>query len=298
MGAPVDLAEAGAPQADTDLPPLGRLVDEIERPGKGLVMTMGKGGVGKTTMAAAVAVELAARGHEVLLTTTDPAAHLTETLAGDVPQPDRQPHRPRDRDERYRDHILATKGGLDAAGPRDAGGGPALALHRGDRRVPGVLARDPREQPRRFVVMDTAPTGHTLLLLDATGSYHRDVHAARGRKRRAHRHADDAAAGSRADEDPDRHAARDHAGSGGGPAAGGPAPRRDRALGLGRQREPRRDGTTHPVLAPAPRPRRPEIAAVRDTLASAPRRRADAGRGPGRAGAAARRWSAARRCRR
>ena len=61
-------------------PVLGALVDEIERPGKGLIMFMGKGGVGKTTMAAAVATELAARGHEVLLTTTDPAAHLAETL--------------------------------------------------------------------------------------------------------------------------------------------------------------------------------------------------------------------------
>ena len=56
------------------LPELGHLIDEIERPGKGLIMLMGKGGVGKTTMAAAVAAELAARGHDVLLTTTDPAA--------------------------------------------------------------------------------------------------------------------------------------------------------------------------------------------------------------------------------
>ena len=60
------------------LPPLGALVDEIERPGKGLIMLMGKGGVGKTTIATAIAAELAARGHDVLLTTTDPAAHLTE----------------------------------------------------------------------------------------------------------------------------------------------------------------------------------------------------------------------------
>ena len=60
------------------LPPLGALIDEIERPGKGLIMLMGKGGVGKTTIATAIAAELAARGHDVLLTTTDPAAHLIE----------------------------------------------------------------------------------------------------------------------------------------------------------------------------------------------------------------------------
>jgi arsenite-transporting ATPase len=28
---------------------------------------------------------------------------------------------------------------------------------------------------RKFVIMDTAPTGHTLLLLDTAGSYHRDI---------------------------------------------------------------------------------------------------------------------------
>ena len=62
--------------------PLSALVDEIERDGHGLIMCMGKGGVGKTTIAAAIAVQLAHRGHQVLLTTTDPAAHLTQTLDG------------------------------------------------------------------------------------------------------------------------------------------------------------------------------------------------------------------------
>ena len=74
---------------------LGRLIDEIERPGKGLIMLMGKGGVGKTTIATAIAAELAARGHDVLLTTTDPAAHLIETLREQTAHPDREPHRSR-----------------------------------------------------------------------------------------------------------------------------------------------------------------------------------------------------------
>ncbi|WFE75313.1 arsenical pump-driving ATPase [Roseinatronobacter sp. S2] len=175
MTAPVALDRVAPRTADGDLPPLSALVDGIEAAGKGLVMTMGKGGVGKTTIAAAVAVELAARGHEVLLTTTDPAAHLTETLAGDVPHLSVSRIDPEAETAAYRDHILATKGAsLDAQG---------RAMLEEDLRSPcteeiavfQAFSRVIREAGRKFVVMDTAPTGHTLLLLDATGSYHRDV---------------------------------------------------------------------------------------------------------------------------
>ena len=38
-----------------------------------------------------------------------------------------------------------------------------------------AFSRIIRESKTKFVVMDTAPTGHTLLLLDATGAYHREV---------------------------------------------------------------------------------------------------------------------------
>jgi arsenite-transporting ATPase len=65
-----------------DTLPLAALVDDIERQGHGLVMIMGKGGVGKTTIAAAIGVALASRGHAVHLTTTDPAAHLDQLLPG------------------------------------------------------------------------------------------------------------------------------------------------------------------------------------------------------------------------
>ncbi|MGV8847839.1 TRC40/GET3/ArsA family transport-energizing ATPase, partial [Tessaracoccus sp.] len=60
-----------------DLPGLDQQIAEIAAAGHGLVMTMGKGGVGKTTVASAIAVALASRGHDVLLTTTDPAAHVS-----------------------------------------------------------------------------------------------------------------------------------------------------------------------------------------------------------------------------
>ncbi len=158
-----------------DFPTLGGLVDDIEQPGKGLVMFMGKGGVGKTTMAAAVAVELAARGHEVLLTTTDPAAHITETLAGDVAGLTVSRIDPVEVTAQYHQHVMATKGkNLDAQG---------RAMLEEDLRSPcteeiavfQAFSRVIRESTKHFVIMDTAPTGHTLLLLDATGSYHRDI---------------------------------------------------------------------------------------------------------------------------
>jgi arsenite-transporting ATPase len=69
--------EEAAPRLQSGL---GELVQQIEAGGPGVVMTMGKGGVGKTTVAAAIAVALAARGHQVTLTTTDPAAHVADAL--------------------------------------------------------------------------------------------------------------------------------------------------------------------------------------------------------------------------
>lgn len=185
MAQPVDLQPAASADALPDLPPLGRLIDDLERPGKGLIMTMDKGGVGKTTTAAAVVVELAARGHNVPLTTTDPAAHLTETLAGDVENLTVSRIDPEVETQAYRDHIMATRGkSLDAQG---------RAMLEEDLRSPcteeiavfQAFSRTIREASKRFVVTDTAPPGHTLLLLDATGSYHRETlrHAGEGAAR-------------------------------------------------------------------------------------------------------------------
>lgn len=156
-------------------PGLQQLVDELARDGHGLIMLMGKGGVGKTTLAAAVAVELASRGLPVHLTTSDPAAHLGETLAGALPNLAVSRIDPHAETERYRAQVLTTKGAsLDAQG---------RALLEEDLRSPcteeiavfQAFSRIIREAGRRFVVMDTAPTGHTLLLLDATGAYHREI---------------------------------------------------------------------------------------------------------------------------
>jgi arsenite-transporting ATPase len=158
-----------------DAPSLSELVDDIAADGHGLVMLMGKGGVGKTTLAAAVAVELARRGLPVHLTTSDPAAHLTETLHGSMSNLTVSRIDPHAETERYRQDVLATKGTkLDAQG---------RALLEEDLRSPcteeiavfQAFSRIIREAGKIFVVMDTAPTGHTLLLLDATGAYHREV---------------------------------------------------------------------------------------------------------------------------
>src|SRR5665811_1060110 len=80
-------------------------------------MCMGKGGVGKTTIAAAIAVALAHHGHQVQLTTTDPAAHLTDTLNGSVPGLQVSRIDPVEATRSYRHHVMATKGkNLDDAG--------------------------------------------------------------------------------------------------------------------------------------------------------------------------------------
>src|SRR5699024_2587272 len=76
LEAPIEEAPTGLPAGTDDLE---TLVDELAQQDHGLLMFMGKGGVGKTTIASAVAVALAERGHDVHLTTTDPAAHLADT---------------------------------------------------------------------------------------------------------------------------------------------------------------------------------------------------------------------------
>jgi arsenite-transporting ATPase len=168
-------SSASQAQPQIAAPSLSALVDEIALNGHGLVMLMGKGGVGKTTMAAAVAVELAHRGLAVHLTTSDPAAHLAETLHGTLPHLTVSRIDPHEVTETYRAQVLQSKGAkLDAAG---------RALLEEDLRSPcteeiavfQAFSRVIREAGKKFVVMDTAPTGHTLLLLDATGAYHRDV---------------------------------------------------------------------------------------------------------------------------
>jgi arsenite-transporting ATPase len=162
---------------DHDLPPLeslSALVDDLVRSGRGVIMTMGKGGVGKTTIAAAIATELSRCGFKVHLSTTDPAAHVAaaagETAGFQVSRID-----PQAETQAYVEQVMASAGqGLDANG---------RALLEEDLRSPcteeiavfRAFARIVAQGRDRFVVLDTAPTGHTLLLLDATEAYHREI---------------------------------------------------------------------------------------------------------------------------
>jgi arsenite-transporting ATPase len=155
--------------------PLSDLIDELATQDHGLIMCMGKGGVGKSTIAAAIAVALVGRGHQVHLTTTDPAGHLSETLGGVLENLQVSRIEPAEATRSYRDHVMDTRGArLDEQG-RAMLAEDLLSPCTEEVAVFQAFSRVISESRRTFVVVDTAPTGHTLLLLDATGSYHRDV---------------------------------------------------------------------------------------------------------------------------
>ena len=155
---------------------LGALMDGLAAPGHGVILAMGKGGVGKTTVAAAVAVGLADRGFRVHLSTTDPAAHLAATITSEsLPNLSVSRIDPEAETARYSAEVMQTAGaGLDVQGQ---------ALLAEDLRSPcteeiavfRAFAEAVAKGTDRFVVLDTAPTGHTILLLDAALAYHREV---------------------------------------------------------------------------------------------------------------------------
>lgn len=174
QGRPVEpVSERGAPAPA--LPLLADLVDELAQAGHGVILAMGKGGVGKTTVAAALAVALAERGFPVHLTTTDPAAHVAATVNGELPNLRVSRIDPRAETAAYTAEVMATAGAdLDGQGK---------ALLEEDLRSPcteeiavfRAFAQAVAGGEDGFVVLDTAPTGHTILLLDAALAYHREV---------------------------------------------------------------------------------------------------------------------------
>lgn len=157
------------------LMPWSDLLNQLESDGNGVIMTMGKGGVGKTSMAAMIATQLAQKGHSVLLSTTDPAAHLTQAIKEDIPNLQIERIDPKVVTETYVCSVINKNAGKLSL--------EDMALLEEELRSPCIeeiavfqaFAKTVAKGENQFIVLDTAPTGHTLLLLDSTEAYHREV---------------------------------------------------------------------------------------------------------------------------
>ncbi len=118
---------------------------------------------------------LAKRGFPVQLSTTDPAAHVSEAVGENIALLSVSRIDPAAEIAQYTAEVLAKAGSnLDPNG---------RAMLEEDLRSPcteeiavfRAFARAVDAGKEGFVVLDTAPTGHTILLLDAAESYHREV---------------------------------------------------------------------------------------------------------------------------
>jgi arsenite-transporting ATPase len=164
----------------TNIPTLNDVIDELAAEGKRVIFTMGKGGVGKTTVAAAVALGLAKRGMRVHLTTTDPAAHLKfvldETSGVSMSHIDEAEEL-----KKYQNEVLSK---ARASGMSDED----IAYVEEDLRSPctqeiavfRAFAEIVQRADDQVVVIDTAPTGHTLLLLESTQNYNHEIQRTKG----------------------------------------------------------------------------------------------------------------------
>ncbi|CAI8916891.1 MULTISPECIES: arsenical pump-driving ATPase [Bacillus cereus group] len=162
-------------QQEVAVPSLQNLIADLSETGKRVIFTMGKGGVGKTTVASAIAVGLAEKGHHVHLTTTDPAAHIDYVMHGEQGNITISRIDPKVEVENYRKEVIEkAKETVDEEG---------LAYLEEDLRSPcteeiavfRALADIVEKANDEIVVIDTAPTGHTLLLLDAAQTYHKEI---------------------------------------------------------------------------------------------------------------------------
>lgn len=162
-----------------NIPKLRNVIDDLFNSGKKVIFTMGKGGVGKTTIAAAIALGLAKKGKKVHLTTTDPAAHLKfvidESYGITLSNIDEKEEL-----EKYKETVLSKA--------RETMGEGDLEYIEEDLRSPctqeiavfRAFAEIVERSENEVVVIDTAPTGHTLLLLDSTQSYHKEIERSQG----------------------------------------------------------------------------------------------------------------------
>lgn len=158
---------------------LDNLIDNLYQSGKRVIFTMGKGGVGKTTLATKIALGLSGRGAKVHLTTTDPANHLNYDLATDagitVSKIDEEVEL-----EKYKNEVRAKAAETMTEADMEYIEEDLRSPCTQEIAVFKAFAQIVEKADNEVVVIDTAPTGHTLLLLDATESYHKEVQRTQG----------------------------------------------------------------------------------------------------------------------
>jgi len=149
------------------------LIEEFSSREHGLIMVMGKGGVGKTTIASGIAIGLIKKGKKVQLTTTDPAAHLEATMQGTIEGLTVDKIDPKVETQNYIDKIMERKGAKLSAEEKKLLLEDLQSPCTEEVAVFHAFSSMVSKAQNAFVVMDTAPTGHSLLLMDATGAYHK-----------------------------------------------------------------------------------------------------------------------------
>jgi len=175
-----DVAKLSTDTLNVDnIPNLNDVIEDLYKSDKKVIFTMGKGGVGKTTIASTIALELSKKGKKVHLTTTDPAAHLKFVLEEadnlTISNIDEKKEL-----EKYKEEVLSaareTMSDDDIAFLEEELSSPCTQEMAVFRAFAGIVEKSENE----VVVIDTAPTGHTLLLLDSTQSYHREIQRSQG----------------------------------------------------------------------------------------------------------------------